>query len=176
MDGSDRTLVRRALGGDQDSYRALVERYAGAVRSIVRRMDARTGTHDDLVQEVFMQAFAMLPRLERPERFSSWLYQIARNRSLRQIDRDGRAPGFVDLANLDPDLTAHEDLITNESPVMQTLASLPEEHRIALSLRHLEGMSLACMAEVLGLSVNGVNARLYRARKMLRSRLQRTSR
>ncbi len=175
MDPAELELVRKARKGRPEAFTGLVERYARPVQALVRALLPAHGDREDLVQETFFQAWRSLDRLRKEESFPSWIYGIARNLCRKERRRLARAPGN---SAPDPSSLAAEDAPpgnTRETPALDALARLPERFRRALYLRHVEGIPLAEIGRMLGLKVNGVNALLYRGRKLLREEWLRRS-
>ncbi len=173
MDPAERDLVRKAREGRPEAFTSLVERYARPVQALVRALLPARGDREDMVQETFFQAWRSLDRLRKEERFPSWLYGIARNlcrKERRRLARSREDP------SLDPGTLPGREAPPGkrpETPILDVLAALPEKARRALHLRHVEGIPLAEIGRMLGLEVNGVNALLYRSRKLLRERWRR---
>lgn len=99
-------LVQSAAGGDEESWNALVERFAGLVWSVARSFRLDDASAADVVQETWLRLAGSLDRIRDPERVGSWLMTTARHESLRVIRLlDRQAPTDLD-----------DELLTDRSP------------------------------------------------------------
>ncbi len=131
---------------------------------------------EDVVQETFFRAFKSRWRLRDPEKFPAWLVAVARNqacsilRKRRTVPLPDEAPEIADAFAVKPDeQTAGDDL---HAHVFSALAKLPEQHRVAVSLRYLEGMSHENIEAAMGLSNGALRGILGRALEKLRKSLK----
>lgn len=182
MEGSlrslnDEELVRRCLERDHKALEELILRYTPLTRGLVFSFIGPVRDVEDIVQEVFFQAIKSLRHLRQPDRFNSWLYKITRrvshgwlraqegSLSLESEDAlemaSGRLEGEVD-----------EDRARMLDEVRRVVQELPELYREVVILRYFSKVDYETMAETLGLSPSAVNARLVKARKMLRRKLE----
>lgn len=165
----DERLVGQVLGGESAAFRLLVRRHAGGVAAIARGFGVDRTASDDVMQDVFAAAYERLGQLRDPSRFGGWLHEIARNRCRKHVAREARRPD-ADAAPITdvPAAIADASPAPDADAVAAALERLPDDYRAALELRHVDGLGLAEIGARLGLEVNGVNARLYRARQMMR--------
>jgi RNA polymerase sigma-70 factor (ECF subfamily) len=162
----DALLVVRAQLGDRRSLTELVERWHVPVWRYVRRMLDRSGPADDVSQEVWAAVLKALPRLREPERFTPWLFTIARRTVVDHL-REKYRPAEVEPDRAeDPD-----DAVLDRVQVEDGLAELPVWEREVLVLYYLQDLALDECAQVLGIPVGTVKSRLFRARRLLRDRL-----
>ena len=89
-DLDDEELIRRTRNGDQEAFGLLWKRYSPKVRSIVNRFVQRSADAEDLTQDVFLKAFAALPRFRGDSQFFSWLYRIAFNTGINFTNAGSR--------------------------------------------------------------------------------------
>jgi RNA polymerase sigma-70 factor, ECF subfamily len=175
-------LIRRARGGDEEAFAALVMLHADRVYGALRRFGLDAGEADEVAQEVFLRAWRGLARFEGRAQFSTWLYRIAFNEAQRRLARRP-AP----RAELDPD---REDPIASlpESPHLgpeaqtldrefdetldQALEQLPVDWRAAVVLRDVEGLSTQEAADISGVGEAAFKSRLHRGRMQLRALLE----
>lgn len=172
----DAALVTRALAGDAQAQRALVERHREAIYRL-----ARTATGDaeealDIVQETFLAAFGALRRYDPARPLRAWLAAIALNKArdwLRRqkvrrflgLARPKDAAGWVrDDAPLPDEVAEQRDAL---AATARAVADLPSNLKDVLLLRTLDGLSQAETALALGISEKAVETRLYRARQKL---------
>lgn len=175
-DNPDAALVRRALAGDPQGARALVERHREAVYRL-----ARTATGDgeeafDITQDAFMAAFGALARYDPARSFRGWIAAIALNKC-RDRARRRAVRRFLGLPVPDhvaqwvaDDTPSPETQAASRDELVATataIAELPSALKDVLILRTIEGMSQLETAEALGISAKAVETRLYRARQKL---------
>lgn len=89
---SDEELMRRVQNGDRGAYGLLYERYSPAVLSYLYRMLGSTADVEEIGQETFLRAFKFAATYRYPQKFSNWLFTIARNQAINQIRRRKRSP------------------------------------------------------------------------------------
>src|ERR1700684_4706853 len=82
MQGGDAAQVTLAMGGDQDAYRALVERHSRSLFRLAYRMTGNEHDAEEVVQEAFLRAYRRLDKFEARANFGTWVYRIAVNCSL----------------------------------------------------------------------------------------------
>ncbi len=179
---SDHELVRRARNGDEDAFAALVEMHAERVYRMLRRLGLDPAEADETAQEVFVRAWRGLGQFEQRARFSTWLYRIAFNEAQRRLSRRGPpqpppGPDLGDpLASLpeSPHLGPEAQTLDHElgSALNEALDRLPEDWRMAVVLRDIEGFSTKEAAEIVGVGEAAFKSRLHRGRMELRSLLE----
>jgi RNA polymerase sigma-70 factor (ECF subfamily) len=171
-----------AEGSESDSFRALVEEHSPMVFRLAFRMTGNASDAEDVVQETFLKAHRSLGGFDERARFGTWVYRIAVNAAIDLIRRRGRGtvarPGGDDdppvvetLASKDPqpDRVAMSGQIQRD--VAAALTQLSERERAAFVLRHLEGMPIERIAEVLKIGPNAVKQTVFRAVQKLRREL-----
>ncbi len=180
----DRGFVERALEGDPDGFRALVERYQRPVFSVILRLVRDRATAEDLAQESFIKAFRALATFDRNRKFSSWLFSIAHNTAIDHLRKRvvDTVPLEVDDDRQDPiDILAAAPLDNPEGAALrrdltrcfeEALAELRPEYAEVLTLRFQEGLAYEEIAEVIGLPLGTVKTHIYRARRQLATRLR----
>jgi len=170
----DRDAVARVLAGDAGAFRDLVELYEPSVHGLCRKLlGGDSAEAEDLTQETFFRAYRYLPRLEDPERFGPWLYQIARS-----LCRDRRRRAQVErraLAERADELRRRAGEVLDDGAcgeVGKALSDLPREENEALTLRYFEGLSYDEIAGRLGLTFSQVDHLIRKARTRLERRLR----
>ena len=178
---SDGELVRRILAGRTEAYEELVRRWAGRITAVCHAKVGRAAQADDLAQETLLRGLRSLSSLADPEKFGPWLCGIAVRACLDWLKAKERsAVPFSTLGpNFDPeDLPeAHPRIDGSEwdqdecRQLMAAVETLPETYRQVLMLYYYQEVTYAEIAALLGLSPATINARLTKARMLLRERL-----
>lgn len=171
----DNALLRLARGGDRDAFSALVERYEKRVYHQALRLVGRPEDAADVAQEAFFKAWRGLPRFQGDSAFSTWLYKLTDNAAIDLLRRERKRRGDASLDEEglplppDPAPTPQQALEAGElrRAVAEGLARLSEEHRRALVLRELNGLSYEEIGRVLDLPAGTVKSRIARARLAL---------
>lgn len=180
VEHDDLQLVSASKNGDQDAFSLLVQRYQRRVFNLVFRMLQNYEEANEVTQEAFLAAWQGLPSFRGEARFSTWLYRIAYNCALKQLETRKRdkalhtalqAEQALELEGDDPKSTLLEAL-DNQKMIQEQLSQLPPKYRIVLILRHLQDMTYEEIAEVLTMPVGTIKTHLFRARNLLKERLQ----
>ena len=175
---TDREIVLGCLVGEEAAFEVLLGRYQVRLFSFVGRLVGNESDAEDLCQDIFLKAFSNLDGYDQTRPLISWLLGIAHN-SVVDFLRS-RKPG-VSLEDEEGALELPDPGQTVEKAVQSAIdhetfglliSQLPELYREAMLLRHLEELDYAAMAEVLGLPQGTVKIRLFRARELLRRKLE----
>ena len=173
----ERIEVLLAQRGDMEAFGRLVTRYERRlVYYILRFVD--DGDHVlDVLQEVWLSAFRLLPRLDAPEAFRVWVYKITHGKIVEFLRRERRiATSVEEAASSAAEVAASDEpLLDNVELVHQALAYLSVEHRGVLVLHFLEGMPLEEIAQSLSCPLGTVKSRMYHAKRSLREIIERQS-
>lgn len=161
-----RDLVRAAKEGDRDAFGQLYRLHHA---SIVRLVRFRLGAdHEDAVSEVFLRAWAALPRhRDTGAPFAAWLYGIARHVVADEIARRIRSQPMSEVPEI-PFEPRDDDRLT----LAEALGRLPDEQRQVIELKYLVGLKNPEVAEAFGISAGAVNAKQWRALRSLRAILE----
>jgi len=176
----DAQLVTASKNGDQDAFSLLVQRYQRRVFNLVFRMLQNYEEASEITQEAFLAAWQGLRSFRGEARFSTWLYRIAYNCALKQLEARKREQALHLALQAEQTFeedghtgqTAHLEMLDNQEMVQEQLSQLPPKYRIVLILRHLQDMSYEEMAEVLTMPIGTIKTHLFRARNLLKERLQ----
>jgi RNA polymerase sigma-70 factor, ECF subfamily len=171
----DSALVQRILAGFREDFEVLVIRYQHPFHRFACGMVDDQDAAADLVQESFVTMYTKLKSCTDPARFESWAFQILRNRCrdyLKNVRRGHQrleaSPSLTSSIGMpEPDLERSELRRT----LRRALAELPEGHREAFLLKHLEGHTYEEIAERLDTSTSAAKMRVHRSREMLREAL-----
>jgi RNA polymerase sigma-70 factor (ECF subfamily) len=176
--GEDGALVDRAMKGDAEAFRRLTERYYRPVSGFILKRVRRPDLVEDLAQETFLEAYRSLKAGRRPEYFSSWLFGIAHNccgkwlRRKRPVLFDpSAAPEEVASPSETDMIEEQEEQAKRIAQLEAGLASLPEETRRLLELKHRGDKTCEQIADELGKPVGTIKSLLSRTYKLLRARL-----
>ena len=173
----ERELVRMAQDGTEAAYEELIRRHQQRVTALVGSILRRNEDIEDVVQQVFLKVFVSLKRFDLRAAFSTWLYKITVNECWDYL-RKRRVRPLTYEADLSEEQVSRLDGVLSakrppERPGERAevqelldwmLEKLPEQDRQLLILKEMEGFSVHELADVLGLNVNTVKVRLFRAR------------
>jgi RNA polymerase sigma-70 factor (ECF subfamily) len=184
---SDGELVRLTLGGRTEAYEELVRRWAARATAICHAKIGRTDVADDMAQEALLRGFRALASLADPDKFGSWLCGIATRACLDWLKARERsqipfsafgpdrnpADSIPSRAEDDGQATGREEELAR---LMSEVERLPQEYREVLMHYYYEDVTYGDLALMLGVSKATINARLTKARAILRERLRRPER
>lgn len=174
-------LVSASRQGDQDAFAQLVQRHQRRVFNLVFRMVQQYEEANEVTQETFLAAWQGLPSFRGDAHFSTWLYRIAYNCALKQLEQRKRdtalqavvqSEHLVAQANSDQRIDAALEASTRRELISEQLSHLPAKYRIVLVLRHLQEMTYEEMAEILTMPIGTIKTHLFRARNLLKERLE----
>ena len=172
----DLQLVAASKGGDQDAFAQLVQRYQRRVFNLVYRMLQQYEEANETTQETFLAAWQGLPAFRGDARFATWLYRIAYNCSLKQLEQRKRDKALQVALEAEQDnaklVDTEMDVRDRQALVREHLSHLPAKYRIVLILRHLQDLTYEEMAEILTMPIGTIKTHLFRARNLLKERLQ----
>lgn len=181
----DQALVQRVQKGEKRAFDLLVARYQHRVTSVISRYVHDWSDAQDVAQETFIRAYRALGNFRGDSQFYTWLYKIAVNTAKNWLVSQGRRPPTDDIdatdavqydagARLrDADTPEHELLRQEiEQTVSATVEALPEELRMAITLREVDGLSYEEIAEAMGCPIGTVRSRIFRARDAIDQKLR----
>ena len=177
----DAELVAASKAGDQDAFAQLVLRHQRRVFNLVFRMLQQYEEANEVTQETFFAAWQGLPSFRGDARFSTWLYRIAYNCCLKQLEQRKRdsalqtaiqAEQILQEESCDERAAAELETYERQALVREHLSLLPTKYRVVLILRHLQEMTYEEMAEILTIPIGTIKTHLFRARNLLKERLE----
>ena len=168
-------LLKRAQRGDEQAFAQIVRAYETTVYDYIRRLVGDRSLAEELTQEVFICVFRGLPRFSGRCRFTSWLFQVAKNWVYDELRRSTRRLETVTL-EAGPELHV-SDPLPEQGEAIQALwravGGLNAGLKSPLLLRDVAGLSYAEIAEALELELATVKWRIYRARELVQRDLAR---
>ncbi len=185
MKEEDEILIEEALAGKQRAFKALLSKHREAIYHVILRIVHNREEARDLVQETFMKAFGSLASYKSEYRFTTWLYRIAANSSIDYLRKKK-----IESLSLDQPVETKDGTVAIELPdwtynpevdlvskqrvlsVNEAIDSLPKKYREVIVYRHKQDKSYEQIAEILGVPVGTVKARIFRARELLKKRLK----
>jgi RNA polymerase sigma-70 factor (ECF subfamily) len=172
-------LVARLRQGDRRAFEELVITYQHRLFGVAFRMLGNRAEAEEIAQETFLRAHRALPAFRGEARLHTWLYGIASRLCLNRLASAERRvvrgddEALAAAASDEPSAAARLERAERDAAVREGIGALPEERRIVLVLRDLEGLTYEEIAEVLGLEPGTVRSRLHRARLDLKAKLER---
>lgn len=162
----DPLVLRKAQRGDEDAFAAIMRQYERAVFTYVLRMVRDRQLAEDLTQEIFFRAFRGLKRFSSKSLFTTWLFQLAKNRVIDELRAIERRPKGVDLEQMPTLRTAEAPAEVRETVdgVWRAVGTLNADLKMALLLRDVVGLPYEEIADALEITVSTVKWRIYVAR------------
>ena len=181
----DRELVQRVQDGDSAAFDLLVRKYQHRIVALIGRYVADWSECQDVAQEAFLRAYRAIGSFRGDAQFYTWLHRIAVNTAKNHLVASNRRPptGDIDVADaehfdsgirLRDNDTPERELMRQqmEQTVMRAVEALPEELRVAITLREVEGMSYEEIAEKMDCPIGTVRSRIFRAREAIDQELR----
>ena len=182
---ADQQLVERVQKGDKRAFDLLVIKYQQRIMNVISRFVNDFAEVQDLAQETFIKAYRALPNFRGDSAFYTWLYRIGINTAKNHLVARSRRPpsGDVDAteaeyyegeSSLKDQSTPERIALTDEigKVVFNAIEQLPEDLRMAISLRELEGLSYEEIAEAMECPIGTVRSRIFRAREVIDLKLK----
>jgi len=180
---TDAELIELVLAGRQEAYSALVRRHHPRVMSLCVSMLGDRALAEDAAQDVFLKAYRRLRDFRGDAAFSTWLYRVASNRCLDLLRSAARRKedsweSFVEregdgVRRLLAESASERPLMDEDADlVRRVLGRLPEDYRLILTLREVEGLDYRELMDALDCSLDSVKAKLRRAREKFREILR----
>ena len=181
----DQELVRRVQRGDSTAFDALVRKYQHRIVALIGRYIADWSECQDVAQETFIRAYRALPNFRGDSQFYTWLHRIAVNTAKNHLVAQNRRPPTDDVDAADAEqydsgirlrdtATPEHELLRQEIEltVMRAVEALPEELRMAINLREVEGLSYEEIAARMDCPIGTVRSRIFRAREAIDNELR----
>ncbi len=182
----DQRLVERVQRGDKKAFELLVTKYQRKLNRLLSRFIRDPSEVEDVSQEAFIKAYRALPSFRGDSAFYTWLYRIAVNTAKNYLVAAARraptsttidseeAESFEEGHQLRHMNTPEAELMGKQvaATVSQTMEALPEELRVAITLREIEGMSYEDIAAAMSCPIGTVRSRIFRARETIAARIR----
>ena len=182
---SDQNLVERVQRGDKRAYDLLVLKYQHKIVGLISRYVKDQHEVLDVTQEAFIKAYRALPRFRGDSAFYTWLYRIAINTAKNHlVARSRRPPGtdvdidggeYYESNGVLSELETPESILARDqlkSSIFEAIEGLPEELKVAVTLREFDGLSYEDIAEIMQCPVGTVRSRIFRAREAIEKQIQ----
>src|SRR5882724_7307297 len=184
---SDQSLVRSAQSGERRAFDRLVLKYRSRIVELAMRYTRNRADAEDATQETFIKAYRGLRHFRSDSAFYTWLYRIASNCAKNLLKARRRNPfkhaiDFSDHHQAVRHPTRLWDLATPEELALTAdirgmanaaLDDLSEEHRTAITLREIDGLSYQQIASAMSIPIGTVRSRVFRARDIIDGKLRR---
>ncbi len=174
----EQALLMRVQKGDLDAYGTIIQEYQTSVFNVCLRILGNQQEAEDLAQEAFLRAYRNISHYDPRRHFGPWMRVLAANLCYNHLKK-ARLEGtpleeerhrLPDSSQQDPE--ALLELAQEHQGLYRKIWQLPENQRVALELRHFQGLSYQEMAAALKLPLNTVRSHLYRARRKLAELLE----
>ena len=172
----DPGVLRKAQRGDERAFCLIVRAYEVPVFNYVLRLVGDRSLAEDLTQEVFLRVFQGLPKFTLRSKFTTWLFQVTKNRVLDELRATERRPrATVALDDIPPleVLDAPFERLEAIDAVWRSVENLNTDLKMALLLRDVVGMSYTEIADALEITLATVKWRIYKAREEIQLALAR---
>ena len=176
----DHELVRRVQAGDSTAFDLLVRKYQHRIVGLIGRYIADWSECQDVAQETFLRAYRALANFRGDAQFYTWLHRIAVNTAKNHLVSQKRRPPTDDIDVEDAEQyasglrlrdndTPERELMRQqlEQTVMRAVEALPEELRVAITLREVDGLSYEEIAKKMDCPIGTVRSRIFRAREAI---------
>jgi RNA polymerase sigma-70 factor, ECF subfamily len=172
----DPGVLRKAQRGDERAFTLIVRTYETPVYNYVLRLIGDRALAEDLTQEVFLRVFQGLPKFSLRSKFTTWLFQVTKNRVLDELRANERRPRLsVALDDIPPLQVVDAPLENVEAmdAVWRSVGDLTPDLKMALLLRDVVGLSYTEIADSLEITLATVKWRIYKAREEVQLALAR---
>jgi RNA polymerase sigma-70 factor, ECF subfamily len=182
---TDQELIEQIIRGNQQAFRLLVEQHQQRIFSTCLGILHNTAEAEDIVQEVFTEVYQSINRFRKEAKLSTWLYRIAINKSLNQLEKNKRKYTWFSLDSFFRGRKMEAlDLPENESRESDPLEkdemarilhlaidSLPQNQRIAFVLGKYDELSYKEIASIMNITLPAVESLIHRAKANLKKAL-----
>jgi len=170
----DPRILRKAQRGDERAFAIIVRAYETPVFNYILRLVGERSLAEDLTQEVFLRVFQGLPRFSLRCRFTTWLFQITKNRVLDELRASERRPRSLTPVEQAPQLEVLDaplERVEAIDAVWRAVERLNPDLKMALLLRDVVGLSYSEIADALEVTLATVKWRIHKAREEIQGAL-----
>ena len=174
-------LIHKAQNGDAAAFERLIESYQQPVFNLAYRMTGNYDDASDIAQEALIKVYLNISKFKKNSKFSTWVYRIATNACLDEIKKRKKHQTFSISEDIETDegpiIREFEDPSANveenferkerQKVISDAIAELPENHRVIIVLRDINGLAYDEIAAALKCSEGTVKSRISRARDAL---------
>ncbi len=184
----DFILINAINSGQMELFHTLVEKYSSRLYNFGLKMCKDTQDAEDMVQDTFLNVFKYIKDFRFETKFRNWLYRVATSTCIKKKRRSKYAPhrdlSLEEFAERESAAASDETPLWAAQPLdsllnhelgetlRDAIHKLPENYRLVLVLRDIEGFSTGEAAQILNLSEANIKVRLHRARLFLREELK----
>jgi RNA polymerase sigma factor (sigma-70 family) len=171
-------LVKQVLHGNRQAFGLLVQQYEKLVFHVINKLVKRHSDVEDICQEVFIKVYKGLPGFAFESKLSTWIARIAYTTAINHMRKtEGKAMAFSDepMANWEDEQDSPEELIAKKdfsAHLNRLIEELPAAYKIVITLYHLYQFSYEEVEQVTGMPAGTVKGNLFRARKMLKQKME----
>jgi RNA polymerase sigma-70 factor (ECF subfamily) len=161
-------VLRKAQRGDERAFSLIVRAYEVPVFNYVMRLVGDRSLAEDLTQEVFIRVFQGLPKFSLRSKFTTWLFQVTKNRVLDELRANERRPRALVALDDAPHLEvvdAPAEQVETIEALWVAVEGLTTDLKMALLLRDVVGLSYNEIADALGTTLATVKWRIFKARE-----------
>jgi RNA polymerase sigma-70 factor (ECF subfamily) len=171
---SDEEIIGRVLDGDTEAFAVLVRRHRPRVRRLGMSFFHDEEEADDFTQDVLVKAYTALASFKGRSLFSTWLLRIAYNTAINSKKRRREAVALETEMELAGGTEVEEDHLRRETArvVREAMAELPDRQALCIELFFYYDLKYADISEITGFPVNTIKSHVFRAKRMLRERLE----
>ena len=172
----DPSVLRKAQKGDREAFTEIVRAYETPIHNYILRLTGDRTLAEDLTQEVFVRVFNGLPRFSLRCKFTTWLFQVTKNRVLDELRaRERRPHGMVAFDDIPPLETYDQPVERTETieAIWRAVQDLNPDLKMALLLRDIVGLPYNEIADSLEITLSTVKWRIFKAREEVQLALAR---
>ncbi len=166
--GTEIKWIQKIKKGNERAFKQLYEKYASYALRTAYAITRNSSDASDVVQETFIRIYRNIDSFDVEKPFSSWFYQILLNESRRLLARRKKQAHSMGEEYILDHLEIKEKRVHADEPMMRAMEYLSEEDQTLIILKYVERFTEKELAKMMGLNVNTVKSRLYRARNRLK--------
>ena len=170
---SDKTLIARAITGQDQAFEQLVQRYQQMIAQLVWRLVPLPGDREEICQDVFVKAYFSLRNFRFDSKFSTWLYAVAYRTALSFLRKHQPVTESFE-AHLHDGIEEMDDRHELAALLQIEIGRLNLEERTCITLYHIQGCSIDEIARITSKPAGTIKNLLFRTRRKLKQRLEPT--